>query len=77
MRVDHPCVTKALDVFYGQTPGGKHKHHRRASMAAALTAIGLDGLLVETELLRRGVEKAGPYDRIALGASPPLQGDEP
>ena len=77
MRVDHPCVTKALDVFYGQTPGGKHKHHRRASMAAALTAICLDGLLVETELLRRSLEKAEAYDRTTLGASPPFQGDEP
>lgn len=77
MRVDHPCVTKALDVFYGQTPGGKHKHHRRMSMAMALTAIGLDALLVETELLRRSLEKAGTYDRTALGASPPFQGDHP
>jgi ABC-type thiamine transport system ATPase subunit len=77
MRVDHLCVTKALDVFYGQTPGGKHKHRRRLAMAQALTALGLDELLIEIERLRRSLEGAEKYDRIALGPSAPFQGDVP
>jgi hypothetical protein len=77
MRVDHPLVTQALDVFYGQTPGGSHKHARRLAMARALSSIGLDELLVEAALLKQVLDRARDYDRITLGPEAPPQGDVP